>query len=60
MPTKQKRTKRMPADNLVRTSKTSAIELKEDELNRVTGGGGPGENVSAAFGRVGTEPSKQD
>jgi hypothetical protein len=38
MPKKQKQTKRMPANDLVRTSRKSEIELKEDELNRVIGG----------------------
>jgi hypothetical protein len=38
MPKKQKQTKRMPANDLVKTSKNSEIELKEDELNQVTGG----------------------
>jgi hypothetical protein len=38
MPKKQKQTKKMPANDLVKTSKTSQIELKEDELNHVTGG----------------------
>lgn len=38
MPKKQKQTKKMPTDNLVKTRKKSEIELKEDELNRVIGG----------------------
>lgn len=38
MPKKQKQTKRAPANDLVKTSKKSEIELNEDELNRVTGG----------------------
>ena len=38
MPTKQRRTKRMPADNLVRRGGQNEIELKEDGLAHVAGG----------------------
>lgn len=60
MPKKQKQTKRMPADNRVRTSKQSVMELKENELNCVTGGEGPTESVPYAFAKVSTPPLKLD
>jgi hypothetical protein len=53
MPTNKKSTKKMSADNLVKTSEKGEIELLEEELNKVTGGGDTATTIGSATGGAG-------